>query len=127
MAGGITDVVKSAVTDAYGDLKSLVRKAFGDDDKAQSTLTLFEDDPTQEVLVTKLAAQLEAHGIAQSPEVATAAQEVLDAAGPTVGSGGVVATVLQIHADHGAVAVAENQGTIIAGYREGGAVAPDPS
>jgi hypothetical protein len=127
VSGGATDAVKSAVTDAYGGLKTLVRKAFGSDEKAQSTLTLFEDDPTQQVLVTKLAGQLEAHGIAQSPEVLTAAQEVLDAAGPTVGSGGVVATVLQIHADRGGVAVAENLGTIIAGYREAGAAEPDPS
>lgn len=127
LSGGATDVVKSAVTDAYAGLKSLVREAFGSDEKAQSTLTLFEDEPAQEVLVNKLADQLEAHGVAQSAEVRTAAQAVLDAAGPTVAYGGVVATVLQIHADRGGVAVAGSPGTIIAGYREGGVAATDPS
>lgn len=127
-SAGVSDTVKAAVSDAYHGLKSLVRTAFLGDKRAVSALTMFEDDPTEKVLVGKLADQLTAHRVQDDPQIMAAARTVLDAAGPTATApGSVAATVLQIEADRGGVAAATNPGTIFAGYTERSREAGDPS
>lgn len=116
---GLSDTAKTAVVDAYQGLKALVKKAFDSDEKAAATLTLFEDDPTDGALVGKIVNQLTAHHVADSPEVRSAAQRVLDAAGPSaIAPGSVAATVLQITAERGGVAAATITGSVHAGYSE---------
>lgn len=127
VTAGVTDVLKSAIHGAYAELKSLLRDAFAGDDEAESALTLFEGDPTAPALVTNFAGQLESHADALSDDVQNASRRVLDSAGPSVEQTGVVATVLQLHADRGGVAVAQNSGLIIGGYHEGPQATSNPS
>lgn len=119
-SAGLTSTVQTAAGDAYQGLKSLVRRAFAGDAKAEAALTVFEDDPTEKVLVGKLVDHLAKHNVARDPDLLAAAQRVLDLAGPNAQvPGSVVATILQIHADRGGVAVAQSTGTINAGYTQG--------
>jgi hypothetical protein len=74
-AGGTTVVVNRAFSDAYDGLKSLILRRVGKDDSARVVIEQHALDPTTwKEPATKL---IEASGVADDPEVAEQAQQVL--------------------------------------------------
>jgi hypothetical protein len=101
---GVTDAVKNAVVDAYGALKALLKRAFGEDEVANAAMIMYERKPDEKANVDALAERLTPQ-VVNDPDIKAAAERVLQVAGPAAtGEGSVAAAVLQIHAETGGVA-----------------------
>jgi hypothetical protein len=106
VTAGATDAVKAAMLDAYQGLRTVLKKAFGNDEVAHAALTMYERKPTERANVEALAEHL-TPAVVGDPRVRASAERVLEVSGPaSTGAGSVAATVLQIHAETGGVAAA---------------------
>jgi hypothetical protein len=105
-AAGVSEVVTTAVTDAYQACKKAVRRLFGDDEDAKEKLGQLEVKPDDQRLIGELRAFVESHRAVEDPVVlktAAALRNALADAGPVVGSisgtftadrGGIAAAVI---------------------------------
>ena len=78
-AAAATDTVKKAVADAYGGLKSIIQKKFGSESDAAQALAKLESKPDSEGRRQTLHEELALVDAGSDPEVAAAAQALLDA------------------------------------------------
>jgi hypothetical protein len=77
-AGDMTEAGKQAIVDAYNGLQELLRKIFGDDSKVVKAVTALEEDPDSPVNQLVLKERVAAVKAYQHPELAAAAQALLD-------------------------------------------------
>jgi hypothetical protein len=117
VSAGVTDSVKSTVTDSWRALRDKIAALFSraGDSKATASLELFEIHPEQTAEL--LASYLRAHNVDQNEPIMLAAQTCLQSAGPSaIGEGSVAAHVLNIVATQGGVATTRITGNVSAGY-----------
>lgn len=74
-AVGAKDTASSAIKDTYNGFKALIRRKFGDQPKALSTLTDYEDDP--ETYEKPLRKVLSASRLDQDEEIVAAAGHLM--------------------------------------------------
>jgi hypothetical protein len=74
-AAGVADTASQAIKDAYASLKTLIKRRFEGNAKAEEVLADHEADP--ETYEKPLAKQLELAGAQGDPEIARAAEELL--------------------------------------------------
>jgi hypothetical protein len=77
-ASGATDAAKKAVVDSYTGLKSLIAKKFGHDSPAASVIKTLEVIPDSGDVKKALGKQLESVKADSDPELAKAAQDLLE-------------------------------------------------
>jgi hypothetical protein len=77
-ASGATDTAKKAIADAYEGLKSLVKKKLGGNSEAAVALDKLETNPASEGRQKTLAEELESAKAATDPELASAAQALIE-------------------------------------------------
>ena len=119
-AAGLTDVVKTAIVDAYTACKKAVRARFGDDEDAKEKLGQLEVKPDDQALQQALSRYLETHRAGDDPAVAQAAEALRVSLARIEGGIGSITTGEitdnTITADRGGIAAANITGGAIAGY-----------
>jgi hypothetical protein len=75
---GATDTAKSAIADAYNSLKSLIKTKFGPDSEAAEAIDKLEAKPDSGGRTKTLAEELQAVNSSSDPELASAAQSLLE-------------------------------------------------
>jgi hypothetical protein len=76
-AAGTTDTAKSAIADSYQDLKSLIKKKFGNDSDAAEAVDKLEAKPDSDGRKRTLAEELKSVDSASDPELVSTAQALL--------------------------------------------------
>lgn len=74
---GATDTAKSAISDAYEGLKSLIKKKFGHDSEAAEAIDKLEAKPDSGARKEVLAEELNAVNSSSDPELVSAAESLL--------------------------------------------------
>jgi hypothetical protein len=74
---GTTDTAKSAIADAYGGLKSLIKKKFGHDSDIAEAIEKVEAKPDSDGRKKTLTEELEAVNSTTDPELDSAAQALV--------------------------------------------------
>lgn len=75
---GLTEVGKSAVTDAYGGLKNLIKKKFGSDSGIVEAVGKLEEKPDSAGWQESLGDEIKKAGADRDSELLTAAEALLD-------------------------------------------------
>jgi hypothetical protein len=75
---GATEAGKQALVDAYGELKSRIKKKFGADSKIVKAVTELEDEPGFKPNQEALAGRVEQSQADQDAEILAAAQALLE-------------------------------------------------
>jgi hypothetical protein len=75
---GATDTAKKAIADGYEGLKSLIKKKFGGDSDAVEAIDKLEAKPDSDGRKQTLTEELKAVNAVSDPELATAAQSLLE-------------------------------------------------
>jgi hypothetical protein len=82
MAAGLTsgakDAVSGAVADAYGALKSLLRRRFGEDSRVSAAVDELEAQPASKARQAVVQEEIGSSGAAQDAELVAAARSLLD-------------------------------------------------
>jgi hypothetical protein len=76
-AKGATDAAKTAVVDAYGGLKSLIKIRFGGHSEAAVAIDRLEAKPDSDGRRQTLSEELQSANVGTDPEIASAAQALL--------------------------------------------------
>ncbi len=77
-ASGVTEVGKKAIVDAYGGLKAVLKRKFGDDSKIVKAVTELEDEHDFKPNQDALAGRVEQSKANQDAEIVAAAQALLE-------------------------------------------------
>ncbi len=78
MTGGITDVGKKAIVDAYEALKTMLKKKFGDESKVMKAVEEMEGTPDSKGRKETLQEEVTKVHADQDPDIRQAAQAVLN-------------------------------------------------
>ncbi len=78
VATGAGKAGENLLTDAYGGLKAVLKRKFGNDSEVTKAVDNLEDKPDSPARQGQLAEEVEVAGADQDPDVRRAAQDLLD-------------------------------------------------
>ncbi len=119
-AAGLSEVVKTGITDAYAACKKAIRTRFGTDKDAKEKLAQLEVKPDDAALQQALATYLSTHQVEHDPAVTQAASALqvqltrIEGGIGSITTGPITGNTITV--DHGGVAAVNITGGVHAGY-----------